>query len=60
MLARASALLVATVLASPLVVVTPTSAAAQVTIGISVQVAPPVLPVYESPRCPPVIFRYLG
>jgi len=54
-------LLAATILASPLILAVavtplivgaPTSAAAQAALVISVQVAPPVLPVYSQPALP--------
>jgi hypothetical protein len=45
-------LLGATILASPLLVGVPVPAAAQLTIGISVQIAPPILPVYVQPPMP--------
>jgi hypothetical protein len=45
-------LLVTTLLASPLAVMAPTPAAAQAEIGISVQVAPPALPIYSQPPLP--------
>ena len=49
-----SALLAATILASPLILAAPTPASAQVAIGISVQIAPPLLPVYVQPPMPDV------
>ncbi len=45
-------LLAATILSSPLIVTAPSPAAAQVGIEISVQVAPPELPVYDQPPIP--------
>lgn len=45
-------LLAASILAGPLAAMTPTAAMAQVTVGISVQIAPPVLPVYAQPPLP--------
>ncbi len=45
-------LLGATILASPLIVAAPVPAAAQLAIGISVQIAPPMLPVYVQPPMP--------
>lgn len=45
-------LLAATILASPLILATPTPAAAQVAVLISVQVAPPALPEYSQPALP--------
>src|ERR1700690_3449286 len=50
-------LLAATILATPLVMAAATPAAAQVSVGISlpgisVQIAPPVLPVYVQPPMP--------
>jgi hypothetical protein len=47
-------LLTATLLASPLIAAAPTRALAQVAIGISVQIAPPLLPVYAQPAMPEV------
>src|ERR1035437_2747491 len=47
-----SLLLAATILASPLIVAAQTPAAAQIAIGISVETAPPILPVYEQPPMP--------
>jgi len=47
-------LLAATVLASPLILTMPTPARAQAAIGISIQIAPPALPVYVQPPMPEV------
>src|SRR5579864_625663 len=47
-----SFLLAATMLATPLIVAAPTPAAAQMGIGVSVQIAPPELPVYDQPAMP--------
>jgi hypothetical protein len=47
-----SLLLAATILACPLTLATATPAAAQVGIVISVQIAPPILPVYSQPPLP--------
>ena len=47
-------LLAATIMASPLALMAPTPARAQIAIGISVQVAPPLLPVYVQPPMPEV------
>jgi WXXGXW repeat (2 copies) len=47
-----SFLLASTMLASPMIAAALTPAAAQVAIGISVQIAPPILPVYEQPPMP--------
>ena len=48
-----SLLLAATFLGVPLIVAAPNPAAAQMAVAISVQVAPPVLPVYSAAaRCP--------
>jgi len=49
-----SLLLAATILASPLMLAVPTPANAQMAIGVSVQVAPPLLPVYAQPPMPEV------
>ena len=49
-----SILLAATILTGPLIVMTPSMALAQVALGISVQIAPPELPVYEQPPMPDV------
>ena len=46
------ALLAATLLASPLIAVAPFPAAAQVGIELSVQLAPPMLPIYAQPPLP--------
>jgi hypothetical protein len=45
-------LLAATILPGPLILVTPIAATAQVGVVISVQVAPPMLPVYAQPPMP--------
>ena len=45
-------LLAATIVASPLMLTAPNPACAQAVIGISVQVAPPLLPVYVQPPMP--------
>src|ERR1700728_1756644 len=45
-------LLAATMLASPLVAVAPRPAAAQSSVGISVHITPPALPVYVQPPIP--------
>ncbi len=45
-------LFAATVLATPLIAVAPGPAAAQAVIGVSVQIAPPFLPVYVQPAMP--------
>jgi hypothetical protein len=47
-------LLAATILASPLIIARPFPAFAQFSIGISVQIEPPVLPVYDQPPIPDV------
>jgi len=47
-------LLAATIMASPLALMAPTPARAQIAIGISVQIAPPLLPVYVQPPMPEV------
>jgi len=47
-----SALLAATMLASPLVALAPGPAGAQVAIELSVRVAPPLLPIYAQPPLP--------
>ncbi len=47
-----SLLLASTMLASPLIAAALTPAAAQVAVGISVQIAPPILPVYAQPPMP--------
>jgi hypothetical protein len=49
-----SILLAATILASPMIAALPTSASAEVALGISVQIAPPELPVYDQPPMPEV------
>ncbi len=49
-----SLLLAATILASPLAAVTSVPAAAQPAIIVSVQIAPPLLPVYAQPPIPEV------
>src|SRR5271156_3581473 len=49
-----SVLLAATMIASPLVMLAPLPAAAQLAIGISVQLAPPALPIYAQPPLPEV------
>jgi hypothetical protein len=51
-------LLAATVLASPLIVGAATPASAQVAVGISVQIAPPLLPVYVQPPMPDVGYMW--
>ena len=45
-------LLAATIMASPLALMAPAPARAQIAIGISVQIAPPLLPVYVQPPMP--------
>jgi hypothetical protein len=45
-------LLAATILASPLILAAPNPAAAQAEIALSVQVAPPMLPIYAQPPIP--------
>jgi hypothetical protein len=45
-------LLAATILASPLLLAAPSPASAQIAIGLSVQIAPPILPVYDQPPIP--------
>jgi hypothetical protein len=47
-----SLLLAASILACPVILAAPTPAAAQVGIVISVQIAPPILPVYSQPPLP--------
>ncbi len=47
-----SLLLAATILACPLIAAAPTPAAAQMGVVISVQIAPPILPVYSQPPLP--------
>jgi hypothetical protein len=49
-----SILLAATILSSPLIAFAPTSAMAEVSLGISVQLAPPMLPIYDQPPMPDV------
>jgi len=47
-------LLAATIIAGPLGLAMPTPARAQVVVGISVQIAPPLLPVYVQPPMPEI------
>jgi hypothetical protein len=49
-----SVLLAATILAGPWLAWAPNPAQAEVAIGVSVQIAPPILPVYEQPPIPGV------
>jgi hypothetical protein len=49
-----SALLAATIFASPLILAVPTPASAQVALGVSIQIAPPLLPIYVQPPMPQV------
>jgi len=49
-----SILLAATILAGPLTAMAPSEALAQVALGISVELAPPALPVYDQPPMPDV------
>ncbi len=49
-----SLLLAAAVLAAPLAAFTPTVAVAQIVVGLSVQIASPLLPVYIQPPMPAV------
>jgi hypothetical protein len=51
-------LLGATILASPLIVGAPTPASAQVVIGVSIQIAPPLLPIYVQPPMPDVGYMW--
>jgi hypothetical protein len=51
-------LLAATILAAPLIAVTPTPARAQVALGVSIQIAPPLLPVYVQPAMPEVGYMW--
>jgi hypothetical protein len=44
--------LAATILAAPLIAAAPTKVSAQVVLGVSIQIAPPVLPVYVQPAMP--------
>src|SRR5580658_2697686 len=53
-----SALLAATILASPLILAAPTPASAQVVLGVSIQIAPPLLPVYVQPPMPEVGYMW--
>jgi hypothetical protein len=52
------ALLAATIFASPLILAVPTPASAQVALGVSVQIAPPLLPVYVQPPMPAVGYMW--
>ena len=47
-----SALLAATMLASPFIMLAPLPALAQISVGLSVQLAPPLLPIYAQPPLP--------
>jgi WXXGXW repeat (2 copies) len=47
-----SVLLAATILATPLIAMAPLPAAAQTSVGLSVQIAPPMLPIYAQPPMP--------
>lgn len=47
-------LLAATVLAAPLMVAAPSPARAQAVLGVSIQIAPPLLPVYVQPPMPDI------
>jgi hypothetical protein len=51
-------LLAATILAAPLIAVAPTPARAQVALGVSIQIAPPLLPVYVQPAMPEVGYMW--
>src|SRR5271170_7380758 len=53
-----SLLLAATILAVPLIAVTTSPASAQVVFGVSVQIAPPLLPVYVQPPMPEVGYMW--
>ncbi len=53
-----SLLLAATILAVPLIAVAPSPAAAQLVVGLSVQIAPPLLPVYIQPPIPEVGYMW--
>jgi hypothetical protein len=53
-----SLLLTATILACPLIAGAPTPAAAQIAVGLSVQIAPPLLPVYVQPAMPEVGYMW--
>ena len=47
-------LLAANIVTSPLALMVPTAASAQVAVGISIQTAPPLLPIYVQPAMPEV------
>jgi len=53
-----SLLLAATILAVPLIAAAPTPAHAQVALGVSIQIAPPLLPVYVQPPIPEVGYMW--
>ena len=51
-------LLAATVFASPMMLVAPTPARAQIAVDVSIQIAPPLLPIYVQPVMPDVGYMW--